>query len=186
MESTSIIYNPNLFVITGGPGVGKTTLIEGLRKKSFLFVEEVARQIIKEQISLHGDALPWKNKEKYASLMLQKSIDTFIHNKDNPSITFFDRGIPDTLAYINLANINTIPEIYHIVEEYRYNQTVFILPYWEEIYQTDSERKQSRKEAEETFHIMKRTYVECGYNPIEVPKTNNEKRVEFILSHIQR
>lgn len=41
--------NPNneLYVITGGPGVGKTTLIERLKQAGYSTVEEQARKIIK-------------------------------------------------------------------------------------------------------------------------------------------
>ena len=56
-----MIYKPNFFVITGGPGVGKTTLLEALAKQGFPYVPEVAREIIREQASRNGDALPWAN-----------------------------------------------------------------------------------------------------------------------------
>ena len=54
-----MIYKPNFFIITGGPGVGKTTLLEVLAKQGFPYVPEVARKIIREQVSQNGDALPW-------------------------------------------------------------------------------------------------------------------------------
>ena len=54
------------YVITGGPGVGKTTLIEGLRDLGFNTIDEDARKIIKNQVEIQGQGLPWKNKELYA------------------------------------------------------------------------------------------------------------------------
>lgn len=50
------------YIITGGPGVGKTALIEELNRQGFSTVPEDARRIIKEQIDLGGDGLPWKDK----------------------------------------------------------------------------------------------------------------------------
>jgi len=43
------------YVITGGPGVGKTSLVSELNKFGFLTVPEDARKIIKEQIKIGGE-----------------------------------------------------------------------------------------------------------------------------------
>lgn len=178
------LYNPKLYIITGGPGVGKTTVIEGLKARGFYCVDEVARQIIKTQMESGGNALPWGDIPEYTQLMLSRSIETYIENRKNAEITFFDRGIPDTLAYAHLTGLEIFPGLTEAAERYRYNLTVFILPPWTEIYQTDKERKQSFREAVDTYEMMKKIYAECGYRLIEVPKLENKKRIDFILSHL--
>lgn len=65
------------YVITGSPGVGKTTLLNELNKYGFLTVPEDARKIIKKQIDIDGNGLPWKNKEVYGSLMFEASLKTY-------------------------------------------------------------------------------------------------------------
>ncbi len=50
----------NFYVISGGPGVGKRTLLKELQKKGYTIVPEVARDLIKEQQRTRGEALPWK------------------------------------------------------------------------------------------------------------------------------
>ncbi|WP_409415470.1 AAA family ATPase [Flavobacterium sp. PS2] len=175
----------HLFAITGGPGCGKTTIIEELKKRGYNCVDEVAREIIKEQVQSNGNALPWADKEKFTLLMLEHSIETYTKNKDNALITFFDRGIPDTLAYANLIGLKPPPELTEAVKKYQYNPIVFILPPWEEIYQTDTERKQSFQEAIDTYKAIKNTYNGCGYQLIEVPKLGTKERVNFILSTIE-
>lgn len=52
---------PKLYVITGGPGVGKTTLLDALKNKGLVVVPEDARRIIKEQMQANGEGLPWKD-----------------------------------------------------------------------------------------------------------------------------
>jgi predicted ATPase len=47
----------NFFILTGGPGSGKTSVLTALAQKGFLTVPEVARKIIKEQQSISGNAL---------------------------------------------------------------------------------------------------------------------------------
>jgi len=44
-----LIYKPNFFVFTGGPGVGKTTLIRHLQRLGEQVVAETHRAVIAEQ-----------------------------------------------------------------------------------------------------------------------------------------
>ena len=63
MESKDLrmcVSNPNLFVISGGPGSGKTTVLQELAGRGFPFAREVARLIIQEQVQSGGTALPWE------------------------------------------------------------------------------------------------------------------------------
>jgi predicted ATPase len=49
---------PDQFVVlTGGPGTGKTTLLEALRDNGFSVVPENARPIIRDQLAIGGYAL---------------------------------------------------------------------------------------------------------------------------------
>lgn len=48
----------NFYVITGGPGAGKTTLINELNKNNYKTIPEEVRKIIKEQIKNQGIGLP--------------------------------------------------------------------------------------------------------------------------------
>ena len=181
-----MIYKPNFFIITGGPGVGKTTLLEVLAKQGFPYVPEVARKIIREQVSQNGDALPWANIPAYTHLMLSRSVESFEQHQKQESVLFFDRGIPDTLAYAHLTHQPILPELRHTVQAFRYNTQVFILPPWSEIYKTDSERRQSYQEAIETYDIMFATYQQLGYTPIIVPKGTPEERAEFVVNALKK
>ena len=180
-------HHTNLYVITGGPGVGKTTLLQTLHQSGFNTVAEDARKIIQQQVASGADGLPWKDKEVYASLMLQASIATYQKAVTNYSEQpkFFGRGIIDTLCYMDMEKIPLPDNLNRIVSEYRYNTKVFILPPWKEIYQTDSERKQSWQQAEFTFHQMKQTYQKYGYELIQVPAADVDTRVRFLLGQIQ-
>ncbi len=175
----------NCYIITGGPGVGKTTLINELAKFKFKIISESAREIIKREIEKNGDGLPWKDRELYTSLMLKASLEDFnaVSSKSS-DIYFFDRGILDAICYANMIGLSVSAEMDDIGKNNLYNQKVFILPPWQEIYHTDNERKQTWEEATLTFKKMKETYLNYGYEIIEVPKENIENRVNFILNNI--
>lgn len=180
------IIHSNYYVITGGPGAGKTTLIKELENRGYSFVPEGAREIIGRQIETGGDALPWGDTVRYTQLMLEWSISDFTRYGASDELRFFDRGIPDVLAYNRLTGNSLLGGLAEAVELYRYNPLVFVLPPWEDIYCTDSERKQNFQEAVATFGMLKTVYRDCGYHLIEVPEGSPENRAAFVLENAGR
>lgn len=175
------------YILTGGPGVGKTTLLGALEKESFPVVNETARTVIREQIAMNGDALPWKNKTKYTDLLLSRSLQEYYTARENypDNNIFFDRSGIDALCYASMIDYSPDPLIVREILSCNYNKKVFILPPWKEIYVTDSERKQSWEEALFTYQVMKDTYLKYGYIVIDVPVGSVATRKEFVLHQIQ-
>lgn len=60
----------HLYVITGGPGSGKSTLVEALAASGIPSMPEAGRAIIQDQVAIGGDALPWSDRHAFAELML--------------------------------------------------------------------------------------------------------------------
>lgn len=173
------------YVITGGPGVGKTTLLKELEKHKFKVIPEDARAIIKREIAQGGDGLPWKNTQRYTHLMLEKAFENYQAVPAHDLETyFFDRGILDAICYANMMGLKVSDDINDKVSNSLYNRKVFILPPWKEIYHKDSERKQDWQEAVRTFEKMKETYLNHDYEVVEVPKDTVENRATFVLNAI--
>ena len=178
------LINPNLFVVSGGPGSGKTTVLEELASRGYRFAPEVARQIIQQEVQSSGTALPWGDREAYIRLMLKRSVESYLLHTPATRPTFSDRGIPDTLCYARLTSMANQESILDACRQYRYASLVFIAPPWKEIYETDNERKQDFAEAESTFEQMVQVYRECGYAISELPTTKPAARADFILEEI--
>ncbi len=176
-----VITKENLFVITGGPGAGKTTIIQELQRRNFVTVPEIARQIIQEQVLTNGNALPWADTGTYTELMLSRSIDSFLALDSCCVPAFCDRGIPDTLCYARIIKYPGIRTVELACQQFRYNRRVFLLAPWKKIYKTDTERKQTFAEAIQVYQQMKRVYAECDYQVCEVPIGPVSARTDFIL-----
>lgn len=175
----------NFYVLTGGPGTGKTSLLKLLEEKGIPCIPEVAREIIKDQIIKRGSALPWADKDAYAQLMWAESLRSYELTKQSyeTEMVFFDRGLLDSIGYMEMENIKISQEIQDFLSTALYKK-IFILPPWEDIYVTDAERKQTWQEALETFESMKNVYEKYGYEVIEVPRLTLAERVQFIEKNI--
>lgn len=168
-------------VITGGPATGKTSLVNALSNKGHSTFYEVAREMIKEQLSISSNKVPWDDVTGFSKLVLNKQIHHF--NEASKDLTFYDRGIPDIIGYMNHGNQVLFDELITHSETLRYSH-VFILPPWEEIYATDNERRETFEEAKNLYDSINKAYSSLNYQPIVVPKINIEERIKFILSYL--
>ena len=186
MQIINSIVKNNCFILTGGPGAGKTTVLNELRKRGIACLEEVAREIIRQQMETGGNALPWADVLQYKKIMLEKTINQFMNEGSEPSrIYFFDRGIPDIVSYSRLIKAPVENFLDDACRRYRCNKVVFIFPPWKEIYTTDNERKQHFEEAVRTYEVLKETYQEYHYQIIDIPPASVEERADLIVALIK-
>lgn len=170
----------NFYILTGAPGTGKTTLLKELAK-SYDTVDEFSREVIAQQRLIGGDGLWDKNRQKFINLLHEQSMSRYA-NSDNTKITFFDRGIPDTIAYGDYGNVN-INLYLDSSRAFQYNKIVFLFPPWEEIYENDDERTLSYQESVDFHKHILRAYK--NYDLVEVPKASISSRIEFINKTIK-
>ena len=172
-----------LFVLTGGPGSGKSTLIEALARAGYAGSVEAGRAVIQGQMAIDGPALPWRDPPAFAELMLCWEIRSYHLAKDQAGLVFFDRGVPDVVGYLRLLGLRVPAHMDNAARIFRYNRRVFIAPPWQAIFRGDRERKQSFDEAMRTYEAMVTTYRDYGYELIELPRATIEERVCFVLEH---
>ena len=125
---------------------------------------EAGRAIIQHNLTIDGAALPWKDPALFADLILSWELRSYDMASQNQNIVFFDRGLPDLIGYLQLSGIPVPDHFQRAAQLYRYNDHVFILPPWPEIYGQDAERKQTLDEAERTYHAMVKAYGDAGYD----------------------
>ena len=174
-----MIHKPNFFIFTGGPGVGKTTLLHYLRGLGETVVEESARAVIREQVESGGSAVPWLDNQAFADQTGARDIAIFDSLSQETGRIFFDRGILD--SYGGNGAIPS-PTLIEAIRTRRYNRRVFLFPPWREIYETDAERRQDWAEAEATFGKFLNVLPGLGYEAIVVPEADVATRAAFVLA----
>lgn len=175
----------HLHIITGGPGSGKTSLIEALAAQGLSHKPESGRAIIREQVAIGGTALPWADRAAFAAAMLRRDSRAWRSAVAAPGPILFDRGIPDVLGYLALCELPIPPLMWRAAERRRYARTIFIAPPWPAIFAQDAERRQTAVEAEATFDAMVGIYTRLGYDLVELPRASVADRARFIRARIR-
>ncbi|GAL72445.1 AAA family ATPase [Jejuia pallidilutea] len=169
-------------VITGGPGTGKSTIINELLKRDYTCLEEISRQVTLNAQKKGIDQLFLTNPLLFSELLLKGRLEQFETAKMyNSNIVFFDRGVPDVLAYMDYIG-DTYPKNFIDATKSTVYDEVFILKPWKSIYKSDNERYESFTQAEKIHDYLLETYQNYKYNPIDVPFGTVNERTNFILN----
>ena len=175
-------------VISGGPGAGKTALVEGLKIKGYTTVAEYSRTLIeiakKEGKSRYflSDPIEFSEalflgRKKQFELLNDKSID--LHTP----YVFFDRGIHDIYAYLKAIGQES-KSWYDRISEYQYD-LVFLLTPWEAIYRQDEQRAETFEEASNYFSFIEATYRDA-HKVICIPQRSVAERIAFVKDTLKQ
>ena len=171
-------------VITGGPGTGKTTLINALTKRGYKCFLEVSRAITLESQKNGIDQLFLTNPLLFSQKIITARSNQF---KDayaqKEKAVFFDRGVHDVIAYMNYINEKPPENFITICKQTTYNY-VFTLQPWKAIYVTDNERYESFNQSLEIHKNILKTYNNFNYVCHDVPFNTVNNRVNFILEKL--
>ncbi len=187
-------------VLTGGPGVGKTTLLHAFQKQGFTIVPETATELINEAIA-KGIPNPAYNPEFIAGF--QENIWHRQVAKEaalpDGTLAFLDRSLLDGIAYSKFYSSTPHPDLCVDAAHAGY-PLVFILDFLD-IYEVNEGRQEGVADAQRLHGLIFATYQEYGYvldeNLIRVPAflyddsglrlsidASVARRVAFILEKI--
>ncbi|MEZ4874714.1 MAG: ATP-binding protein [Flavobacteriaceae bacterium] len=176
---------PKRIVITGGPGSGKTSLIDYLKEQGKACLPEVSREVTARAQAQGIDQLFLKDPILFSKLLLEGRLEQYAAAESLPSdFLFYDRGIPDILAYMDYLKTE-YPSYFSEACVHNKYDVVFLLPPWEDIYIQDKERYESFQEAEKIFHYLHQGYQYFGYEVHHVPVGSIEYRCAHILKKIE-
>ena len=169
-------------IITGGPGAGKTSIIDALSLQGFATFPESSRYLIEQQSQLEQGILPWDNLAQFAELCLEHMQRQKEQALQVDGMSFMDRAIPDIVAYLKLGH-QLVPD--HIRNAgLGYHAQVFVCRPHSTIYVQDEVRPHSFEQACEVHDLIIDIYTELGYKVIDVPWASIEQRATYIIQQL--
>jgi predicted ATPase len=176
------------YIITGGPGSGKTSIINDLEKRGYLIRKEAATDVIEEGLR-QGMKAPWMVDDyhiKICNIMIKRQEEV---RNSRDLIAFFDRGHLDGITYILLQRRKLHQEVIDYVQstlnEGFFDKTVFFIENLGFCEQAPH-RDETLEEALEKSHHLKQNYRALGYELINIPPDTIEKRSEKIINQINQ
>lgn len=171
----------NWYVLTGGPHSGKTKTLEFLAFLGYPIIPEAARILIDSEMSQGLDIQTIRQDEKFFQRTVW-DMKVVAEKRIHPArLTFFDRGLPDTLAYYWTLNSPFYLDHSQLIER-RYRGIFFL----DEIpdFKRDYARTESREFVDQLNQNLQAVYRNQGYDIITVPVMSINERAFYILDKI--
>ena len=171
-------------VFAGGPGTGKSTLINEFQNDNYQVMNEVSREIVHEARQNGVEHLFISDPLAFSNKLLEKRKEQYVradHLFDGP--VFIDRGIPEITAYLDFNNAQYPEYFIDANKKYIYDK-IYIFPIWKEIFKQDDVRYETFQQSVEIQEHLIRTYRSLGYELVEIPKTDTKIRKKFVLDQL--
>ena len=173
--------SPVRAVITGGPGVGKSTLLAAAADIGMAVFPEVARDILRQPGGMDMRA---KRPGEFAQAMLDAEIAAYHAAGVGPAL--YDRGFPDIVGFLNLEVLPVTPGLEDACRHLRYDGPIFRAPPWPEIYQRDAQRIQNWDEAIASDAAVCSAWRQYGYDLVDLPFASVQERLAFVAKYLQK
>lgn len=171
-------------VFIGGPGSGKSTILNTLEKLHYKCMPEISREVTLQAQKEGIDQLFLEKPLLFSEKLLEGREKQFItaHNSKS-KLVFFDRGIPSVHAYLRYFKTDVPAKFLEKSKEYKYTKVFQFLP-WKEIYTSDNERYETYEQSVKISRFLYEAYSELDYEIINVPFGTVEERCGFILNSL--
>jgi predicted ATPase len=171
------------YVITGGPSTGKTTLLAELEKLGYKTIPEAARTVIDQAIAAGQTVEELRADEKSFQDKVAKLKEKIEAELDRNVVTFFDRGMHDTLAYMRHYEFKIEDWVHDLLSKSTYDKVFLLDPLPN--YEKDYARTEAENFVGSIQKLLHEAYTKFGMEPIQVPVLEVTERAKFVLKHVE-
>ncbi len=171
----------NWYVLTGGPGSGKTTTVNLLNERGYKTTIEHARHYVDTQ-RVSGKTVEEIRKNQTAFQL--GILDMQIQQEKELSlgdVVFLDRALPDALAYYRFLNLPIDEKLTQALRTVSYKK-IFILETLPLV--NDYARMEDEAAQKEIHSLLVDVYTTLGFPIVQVPVLPPDERLDFILQNI--
>lgn len=169
-----------MFVLTGGPCSGKSTLLRGLAAVGLRVVEEAASQVLSEGEGAARRRRPLELQRAILRRQIELEREALV-DPGPAGAVFSDRGVGDHFAYLRIDGLEPSDELLAAWEEARERyRAVFLLepgPFYEQT----AGRSESPERARRLHDLIQEEYTRRHPRVIPVPWEGIEQRVDRVL-----
>ncbi len=178
------------YVITGGPGVGKTSIIHYLRDHGYHVLGEAATDVIRHALE-KGIAKPWD--KDYKSDFNDEILDLQYHRQNetpDTGLVFFDRSMIDAFTYALIPmggtkSLETMAsKVQSVIDDHFYNKTVFFIDNLNGC-ETTEIRHENLEQLKLIEKHIEQNYKALGFNVVHIGRDTVENRAKQILAYIE-
>lgn len=169
-------------VLTGAASSGKSTLIKAIKKIGYPVIEEVAREVLEERREFSNTLS--ENAVKQYMMAFRQLQEERKYENNECEIVFLDRSLIDIGYYCRSFTKKFPSDIERAAKEAKYNLVLILerLPFV-----PDGVRIEKNEEEIIQSEIgLNKIYRRFGYNPIVVPKSSIQGRIDFVLSYVNK
>lgn len=142
--------------------------------------EKESPESVENPLLFAADPIAFNNR------LIQKRLRQWLDFEERKlPLAFYDRGIPDVLAYMNIFGQDYPDHFHQIALQHRYD-LVFLAPVWPEIFHNDPERMETMETALRAESALRQTYTDYGYDLISIPFAPVEERADFLTEFLMR
>jgi predicted ATPase len=173
--------SPAWYAVSGAPSSGKTTTVRLLAARGFRTTEEQARAIITEEMQKGRTLEDVRGAgEWFQEVILERQLALEAQLPRDETV-FLDRGTPDGLAYERFLKLQPNPALTAAAQRSPYRRVFVLEPL---SFAADHGRIEDSETQANLHHAIRDTYLELGFDVVDVPVLAPEDRVTFILERV--
>ena len=172
-------------VISGGPGGGKTTIINSLKDMGYYCYDEISRELIQKYKKKYNQNIFFENPLEFSKLLWKKREEQYknsIIQKEYDKV-FFDRSLLDVTSYLEFIgkrNLNLEKKLSNLNYD-----IVFLVKPTKKNYKKDFSRHENFNQSMKIHNILEKNYKN-HFKTVNVPFKKLSERLNFIIEFCKK